>query len=223
MSDGWCVARRCRVVEREWWSRLHAFAADHGSNVEVVVVRDAHAVLQSDLQIVCTDDSVLWFNRAMVVQAEAAGITVVGVRAAGDAASDDRLAAMGIGHRLNDTVAPAAMIELLGRLRPSMSFDEIVARLEPRHAGEDGQRIVVGGPPGAGAREIAIGLAADRAAQGSTVLVDCSESAPGVARRLGLRLQPHLLDAAALGAGGALAQSWRSRPTVSGLDRCRST
>ena len=38
---------------------------------------------------------------------------------------------------------------------------------------------MVGGPPGAGAREIAIGLAADRAAQGSTVLVDCSESVAG--------------------------------------------
>ena len=48
------------------------------------MVRDAHAVLESGLQVVCTDDTVVWFTRAMVSQAEAAGITVVGVRLAGD-------------------------------------------------------------------------------------------------------------------------------------------
>ncbi|MFT3852016.1 MAG: hypothetical protein QM733_04655 [Ilumatobacteraceae bacterium] len=189
----------------DWWSRLNAYAADHGSNVEVVVVRDAQAVLQSGLQIVCADDSVLWFNRSMVVQAEAAGITVVGIRFSQDVSSDERLAAMGIGHRLNDSVAPAAMIDLLGRLRPFESFDEIVAGLEPPSPGGDGSRIVVGGPPGAGAREIAIGLAAEVGRASSTILVDCSESSPGVARRLGLRLQPHVLDAAKLGPGVALA------------------
>jgi hypothetical protein len=103
----------------EWWSRLNAYAADHSSNVEVVVVRDAQAVLQSGLQIVCADDSVVWFNRAVAVQAEAVGITVVGIRSAGESTSDQRLAAMGIGHRISDSVAPLAMIELLGRLRPS--------------------------------------------------------------------------------------------------------
>ena len=67
---------------REWWRRLHAYATDHSADVEVVVVRDERSVLESDLQVVCTDDTVLWVTRGLVSRAEAAGITVVGVRAA---------------------------------------------------------------------------------------------------------------------------------------------
>ena len=55
-------------------------AADHGSDVEIVVVRDAEAVMESGLQVVCTDDTVVWFTRSMVSRATAAKITVVGVR-----------------------------------------------------------------------------------------------------------------------------------------------
>jgi hypothetical protein len=203
----------------DWWSRLNAYAADHGANVEVVVVRDAQAVLQSGLQIVCADDSVVWFDRSMVVRAEAAGITVVGIRSARDVASDERLAGLGIGHRLNDSVAPSAMIELLGRLRPFESFDEIVAHLVLIEPDAGGSRIVVGGPPGAGAREVAIAIATQLAAEDSTVLVDCSESAPGVARRLGLRLQPHILDAAASRSGSSLDAVVACR--ADGFEACR--
>ena len=41
-----------------------------------------------------------------------------------------RLASIGLAHRVNDSVAPAAMLELLGRLRPRDPFEEIVAQLE---------------------------------------------------------------------------------------------
>ena len=51
-----------------------------------------------------------------------------------------------------------------------------------------------------------MGLAADLAGEASTVVVDCNESSPGVARRLGLRLQPHVLDAV----------EWRRRAVTSG-------
>ena len=107
---------------------------------------------------------------------------------------------MGIVHRINDSVAPTAMLEMLARLRPRDTFDEIVAHLEPPSASRSGRRYVVGGPPGAGGREVGIGLAAQLAQHHSTVLVDCNESSPGVARRLGLRLQPHILDAVELAA-----------------------
>ena len=67
---------------REWWQRLHAHATDHSVDVEVVVVRDERAVVESNLQVVCTDNTVVSFTRALAARAEAAGITVVGVRAA---------------------------------------------------------------------------------------------------------------------------------------------
>ena len=68
----------------EWWRRLHAHAADHGSDVEVVVVRDGRAVLESGLQVVCVDDSVVWFTKALAAEVASAGIATVGVRTAGD-------------------------------------------------------------------------------------------------------------------------------------------
>jgi hypothetical protein len=199
----------------EWWRRLHAHAADH-SDVEVVVVRDAHAVVESGLQLVCTDDTVLWFTKAMVSQAEAAGITVVGVRRSASLEdSDAHLVGLGIVHRVSDSVPPAAMLEMLARLRPRDAFQEIVSQWEAPQAGEAGTQIVVGGPPGAGAREVAIGVAADLAEQASTVLVDCNESSPGVARRLGLHLQPHVLDAVDKATAGGDVRRMAARPVES--------
>ena len=130
---------------------MNATAADHGSDVDIIVVRDAEAVMESGLQVVCTDDTVEWFTKAMVSRATAAKITVVGVRSSPE--SDARLAAMGIAHRINDAVAPTAMLEMLARLRPRDTFDDIVAHLEQPVASCSGRRYVVGGPPGAGGRE----------------------------------------------------------------------
>lgn len=196
----------------DWWRGLNAYAADHGSGVEVVVVRDAHAVLESGLDVVCTDDTVVWFTRGMVSQAEAAGITVVGVRAAGDPHSDAQLVTLGIEHRLSDSVAPAAMLELLARLRPRDAFEQIVSQLDVPHAGRPGSLVMVGGPPGAGSREVAVGVAAQLADTAATVLVDCNELSPGVAQRLGLRLQPHLLDAAEAATSGADVRAALAQP-----------
>jgi hypothetical protein len=56
--------------------------------------------------------------------------------------------------------------------------------------------VAVGGPSGSGARELAVGLAAHWARTGhATLLVDANETTPGIARRLGLGLYPHLLTA----------------------------
>jgi hypothetical protein len=185
-----------------WWRRLHAHAADHGSDVEVVVVRDVHAVLESALQVVCVDDTVPWFTKAMVARAGEAGITVVGVFLDGDQASDARLAGLGVEHRVSDTVAVPSILDLLTRLRPLDPFDEIVSHLEPPRSGPVGSLVTVGGPPGAGTREVGLGFGTQLAARGPTVVVDCNESSPGVAARLGLRLQPHVLNAVELATAG---------------------
>ena len=99
------------------------------------------------------------------------------------------------------------MLDLLARLRPRDPFDEIVAHLDDGGDERTGTVTVVGGPPGAGQREVAIGLAAALGEVMSVLLIDANESSPGVARRLGLRLQPHLLDAVDLVAGGDIASA----------------
>jgi Mrp family chromosome partitioning ATPase len=76
-------------------------------------------------------------------------------------------------------------------------FDEVVAGLDldPPPSTTRGSIIAVGGPSGSGATEVTIALAAALARFGATVLVDVDEVSPGVARRLGLPLHPHLLTA----------------------------
>ena len=49
----------------------------------------------------------------------------------------------------------------------------------------------------------------------STVLVDCNESSPGVARRLGLQLQPHVLDAVEVATAGGDVRSVLAQPAES--------
>ena len=66
-----------------------------------------------------------------------AGSPSSGCALAGDAGSDARLAAMGIAHRVSDTVAPASMLELLcaAAAAGSVRRDRLAARAAPVRAG----------------------------------------------------------------------------------------
>jgi hypothetical protein len=91
-------------------------------------------------------------------------------------------------------------LEQLEDLRPEHGLDdrfqEVVAGLAfDDHDVQSNQVLAVGGPPGSGATEVALGLADVVCRHHRTVLVDVDEVAPGVARRLQLGLHPHLLTA----------------------------
>jgi MinD-like ATPase involved in chromosome partitioning or flagellar assembly len=67
-----------------------------------------------------------------------------------------------------------------------------------------GHRVVVRGPAGAGATEIAIGLAAAWSSRRAVALVDLDDVAPSVAQRLALPIEPNIrttIDAIEFGAG----------------------
>jgi hypothetical protein len=162
----------------------------------MIVVRDRRAALESDLSVLMVDETVPWLNGALIEQAEHAGLTVVGVWDTDEPAGEARLIELGLSHRMLSTIEPTDAVFLLQRLRPmSDGFDELVASIADPAAGRHGAVLVVGGPPGAGAREIAIGLSASFSASRSTLLVDANESSPGVARRLGVGLYPHVVSA----------------------------
>ena len=127
-----------------------------------------------------------------------------------------RLAALGLTHLIEETMPADDIVFLLDRLRPlgevlhgkrSADGDQLLP------GGERGGIIASGGPSGSGAREIAIALAVEWATRGwSTLLVDANETTPGMARRLGLGVYPHLLTAVdrvrangTAGVGAALA------------------
>ncbi len=207
---------------RGWSGPLHAFVADHVPDVELVVVRDRMAALGSGAHLLVLDSTTPWLTAPFVAEAEAAGIRLVGVYDRHDGGtSRERLAGLGLTHLLEEAMPPEDVMFLLERLRPAISNGQRPERVTPVESPlVDGAVVPVGGPSGSGARELAVGLAARWAEAGfSTLLVDANETTPGVARRLGIGLYPHLLTAversAADGVDGvrsALADSVRPLP-----------
>jgi hypothetical protein len=194
------VAFRIGVLlsPRGWSSRLHAFVADHVPDVELTVVRDQRAALDAGADVLVLDGTTPWLTPAFVAEADQSGVRLVGVYDRADGgASRDRLAALGLAHLLEEAMPPEDVVFLLDRLRPAAG----AARRSPspvseERSGSDGAVVAVGGPSGSGARELAVGLATHWARAGqATLLVDANETTPGVARRLGLGLYPHLLTA----------------------------
>src|SRR5262249_1055610 len=64
---------------RPWSVRLHAFVADHVTDIEVVVVRDRRAALETSPHVLVIDDSTPWLTASFAADAERASITLVGV------------------------------------------------------------------------------------------------------------------------------------------------
>lgn len=207
---------------RGWSGPLHAFVADHVPDVELIVVRDRRAALGAGAHLLVLDSTTPWLTASFVAEADAADTRLVGVYDRHDGGmSRDRLAGLGLTHLLEEAMPPEDVMFLLERLRPTVRDGPRAERVAPTASPlVDGAVVPVGGPSGSGARELAIGLAAQWADAGlSTLLVDANETTPGVARRLGTGLYPHLLTAiercAADGAEGvrsALADRVRPMP-----------
>jgi CO dehydrogenase nickel-insertion accessory protein CooC1 len=185
---------------RPWSGRLHSFIADHVHEVELVVVRDQRAAIEAAADVLLIDDSTPWLNSRFVEEAERAGLRLVGVYDRIDGGvGRDRLASLGLTHLIEEAMPSDDIVFLLDRLRPVSGLVQGEAHADNEQLLPDGERgavVAAGGPSGSGAREIAIALAAEWASQGfSTLLIDANETTPGVARRLGLGVYPHLLTA----------------------------
>jgi CO dehydrogenase nickel-insertion accessory protein CooC1 len=188
------------LAARPWPSRLHGFVSDHVPDIDLVVVRDQRAALEAKVDVLVVDDTTPWLTPSFVAAAGDAGIQIVGIYDRTDAGGGkDRLAQLGLTHLMEAAMPPDDAVFLLERLRPThRSHRAARESASPQdHERADGRIVAVGGPSGSGAREVAVALAAAWAARGSrTVLVDLNETTPGVARRLGLPLYPHVLAVA---------------------------
>lgn len=184
---------------RGWSGRLHAFIADHVHDVDLFVVRDQRAALEAVPHVLLIDDAAPWLNSRFVQEAEQCGVRLIGVYDRSDGgAGRERLAELGLTHLIEETMPPEDVVFLLDRLRPVGDATGAApsANGGPTTGAERGAVVAVGGPSGSGAREIAIAMAAAFASSGrATLLIDVNETTPGVARRLGLGVYPHLLTA----------------------------
>lgn len=188
------------LAARPWPSRLHGFVSDHVPDIDLVVVRDQRAALEAEVDVLVVDDTTPWLTPSFVAAADDAGIQIVGIYDRTDAGGGKaRLVQLGLTHLMEAAMPPADAVFLLERLRPThrnlrAPRDNPTQRDDER---ADGRIVAVGGPSGSGAREVSVALAAAWGATGTrTVLVDLNETTPGIARRLGLPLYPHVLTAA---------------------------
>jgi len=180
---------------REWPDRIHQFLTDHGGarvRAQVLTPEDA---LAETYQVLVIDDVCSYLTPRLVSEVQRSGRLVLGVFDPEDSPdAKERLRECGVDGVVE---ADASADEFVVALRAL-----VVLAPESVHPGaseaktEQGLVVVVGAPPGGcGATEVAIGLAAELARFGVTVLVDLDEVAPSIAQRLGVPMMPNLRSA----------------------------
>lgn len=184
---------------RPWRSELQRHARDFVTGVEIQVYRDHRALKAAHFDALLLDGSSSLLDASLMMHCADRQIPVAAVYTPEDDADGSELArveALGV-----SIVDPSALDDLLttfsrrGPVEPGASTR---TELPPPQADlpvRTGQVIAVGGPGGAGTTEVAVGLATAASQKGRTILVDVDEMRPTVARRLGLTLTPHIVNA----------------------------
>ena len=210
-----------------WVERLHRHCADHGGARVRCIVVEPSVALDEEYHVLVVSDRWPALTRPFVDALHASGRRVLVV-----CADDDEPAARELAGRLGadamvrasvdpgDLVAAVVALAPDPSLAPSAATSEVVTgarQLESRGSA----LVAVGGPSGAGATEVAIGVAAAGARRGArAVVVDADHVTPSIAARLGLPLEPNLcsaVDAVAFGLGavpGALFDLGERWPAV---------
>jgi MinD-like ATPase involved in chromosome partitioning or flagellar assembly len=193
-----------------WVEELHRHLAHHGGARVRQIVVEPSVALEEEYDILVVSDRWPALTHGFVTAVHRRGRSVLGVFDPEEPAGKDHLVDVGV-----DTTIPtdAAMSEFVVVLRglETASEHERDGReppgVAPGAVGVDGSAtlIAVGGPRGSGVTEVALGVAMALCERHrSVVLLDGHETAPAVAGRLGLGLEPNLrtaVDACAHGLG----------------------
>jgi MinD-like ATPase involved in chromosome partitioning or flagellar assembly len=188
---------------QEWRAAFQRYVRDHVVGVVPRIVRDSRMALEEHVDVLVVDDDAGFLSAAFVAAVRQLGVQIVGIYDPDeiDDAGRAHLQRLGVDVTLPSTTAPEELLAHLRRLVAesgvSRRFEDVVAGLEldtgPQPA--TGRLLAVGGPPGAGATEVAVALTQVLARRSRAILVDVDEVNPGVARRLHLAVHPHLLTA----------------------------
>lgn len=182
-----------------WVEALHRHLTDHGGARVRQLLLDPALALSEDYEVLVTSARWPALTAGLVADLHDRGRAVVGVAGLDDPGAQDLLRNLGVDHVVAADAAPSEFIAALLIVRRSGRGPEDVGDPAPAPtAGEDrptGRRVVVRGPGGAGATEIAIGIGAALARDRRVALVDADDVAPAVAVRLGLPLEPNLRHA----------------------------
>lgn len=188
------------LSSRPWRGALHRHCRDHEADIAIFLLRSGHEVFDDRLDVVVVDDDTSWLSKPFVTKAREVGLVIVGVHdpAQADGHGATHLERLGVDRIVPSTMLTDELVAYVRDARPEPTvderFDDLIAPLATRAPVASRRVIAVGGPAGAGATEISIGLAA-RWKRGRPVLVEVDETHPGLARRLGLGVHPHILTA----------------------------
>ncbi len=192
-----------------WVEELHRHLSLHGgARVRQVVVEPAVA-LDEDYDVLVVSDRWPALTLRLVLALHERGRRVLGVFDPDEPAGKDHLVELGVDATIAADADVAEFVTALHGLGPSRGHTPALRRSGAVPGGDEqsnGLLVAVCGPRGSGVTEIALGLAGElaRGRVTSVALVDAHESAPAIAGRLGLGLEPNLrsaVDACAHGLG----------------------
>ncbi len=176
-----------------WVEELHRHLSDHGGARVRSLVVEPGILLEESYDVLVVGHRWAPLTRALVADVRAGGHAVLGVYDREEPASRKHLVGLGVDAIVESDAGAdgfvRAIITTAGN-RPEHPVE--AATVTDRRAG---RLVVVGGPPGVGRTEVAIGLAVACMRHHSVALVDADDVAPAVAQRLHLPIEPNLRTA----------------------------
>jgi MinD-like ATPase involved in chromosome partitioning or flagellar assembly len=178
----------------DWWvEELHRHLADHGGARVRTLAVEAEALLDESYDVLVVGHRWPALTRAVVADVHARGRAVLGVHDREEAASRKHLMTLGVDALIeSDAGVDAFVSAIVSMARTRADASEPHPSIVESRVG---RLVTVGGPPGTGRTEIAIQLALTLDARGPTVLVDADDTAPAIAQRFALPIEPNLRTA----------------------------
>jgi len=194
-----------------WVEELHRYLADHGGARVRQIVMEPSLALDEQYDTLVVSHRWPALTRALVDALHARSRRVLGVFDPEEPAGREHLAQLGVDAAIAAGAAASDFVDVIGRLAPVPGASPVPDATPlllpdfPTTARRHAHVLVVGGPPGSGATEIALELTrAVRARREAVVIVDADEVSPSLAPRLGLAIEPNLrtaVDAVQFGLG----------------------
>ncbi len=176
-----------------WVEALHRHLSDHGGARVRSVVVEPGILREESYDVFVVGHRWAPLTRALVGDVHARGHAVLGVFDREEPASRKHLAALGVDAIVESDAGVDGFVRAI--IATAGNRPERAAEPAPLADRRAGRLVVVGGPPGVGRTEVAIGVALACTRTLSVALVDADDVAPAVAQRLHLPIEPNLRTA----------------------------